>query len=140
MASSTRKQETVTREFDPSRWAHVVFFAFFLMGAWIAGNLIEDMWDVAFGFWAQVGRPQHLPSISAGAGLAFLIYIYALRRQDWMQFVREVAIEVSQVIWPTRSETRAATIVVIVLTIICSLILFFMDVVWKTTTNWIYGI
>ena len=57
-----------------------------------------------------------------------------------MQFVREVAIEVSQVIWPTRSETRAATIVVIVLTIICSLIRFFMDVVWKTTTNWIYGI
>jgi preprotein translocase SecE subunit len=141
MAASTDKPDApVEREFDPSRWAHVAYFAFFLMLAWCLVHFIDDAWDIAWSIWAQLGRPQRVPGLAMGVGVALICYIYALRRKDWMRFMREVSIEVSQVIWPTRSETRAATVVVISLTLICSMLLWFMDVFWRSVTNWIYGI
>ena len=51
-----------------------------------------------------------------------------------------MATEVSQVTWPTRAETRAATSVVIVLTIICSIILAIMDLFWSNVTDWLYSL
>ncbi|MCA9715106.1 MAG: preprotein translocase subunit SecE [Myxococcales bacterium] len=128
------------RDFDPSRWAHVAYFAFFLMLSWAMVHLTEDIWDIAYSFWAQLGRPGGYLPMVIGVGVSLLVYLYALRRRDWMDFVNEVAIEVSQVIWPTRAETRAATIVVISITLICSSLLWVMDVFWRNVTNWIYGI
>ena len=51
-----------------------------------------------------------------------------------------MATEVSQVTWPTRAETRAATIVVVVLTIVCSILLAIMDLFWSNVTDWLYSL
>lgn len=136
-----KKKAVVVREFEPTRWVHVAFFAFFLMLVWMLVHLFEDAWDLLFLAWPQiVGRPQTGMAQLAGGIVAIIAYIYALRRKDWKDFLAEVAIEVSQIVWPTRAETRGATVVVIVITLICSLLLAGMDVVWSNVTDWIYGI
>ena len=72
--------------------------------------------------------------------LALFGAILAWRNKRWFTFVSEVAVEVSQVTWPTKVETRVATIVVVVLTIICSVILAMMDLFWSNVTDWLYAL
>jgi preprotein translocase subunit SecE len=86
-----------------------------------------------------VPRQDDLMSNYAGIGLAAAGTLYAWRRKDWFQFCTEVVSEIAQVTWPTRAETRAATIVVIIMTLICSVILLGMDQLWKMITDWLYG-
>jgi preprotein translocase subunit SecE len=43
------------------------------------------------------------------------------------------------VTWPTAKEVRAATIVVIVMSIIAAVILFAFDFVWSNLTELVYG-
>lgn len=129
------------RDFDPSRWAHLIFVLGGFMAAWVLSWAIEDIWDLIWSIWPQsVARPDTLVSNGAGITIAVLGTAYAWRRQDWFKFCTEVVIEISQVTWPTRAETRAATIVVIVMTLISSTILWSMDQIWSTITNWLYGI
>ena len=84
-------------------------------------------------------RQDEALSLYAGIAIAVLGTLYAWRRKDWFQFCTEVVSEIAQVTWPTRAETRVATIVVVVMTIISSIILWGMDRLWSTITNWLYG-
>ena len=47
--------------------------------------------------------------------------------------------ELKKVSWPTGKEVKAATIVVIVMTIISAIILGFFDFIWSNVTQFIYG-
>lgn len=142
MTTPPRKRKlVVAREFDPSRWAHVAFFLGFLLLAYVLSNLTEDMWALAWSYWPrQLGRPSPNTATSIGVVLALIGAIIAWRNKRWFTFVSEVAVEVSQVTWPTRAETRVATIVVIVLTCICSVILAVMDLFWSNVTDWLYAL
>ena len=51
----------------------------------------------------------------------------------------DVAGELKKVTWPTRKETQAATVVVIVTVIIAAMILGLFDAIWSATTDSIYG-
>ncbi len=53
-------------------------------------------------------------------------------------FSGEVASELRKCTWPERKETRTATVVVIVTTIIIALILGMFDIVWAKITGLIY--
>lgn len=129
------------RDLDPTRWAHLIFVLGGFMGAWVLSWAVEDIWDLTWSIWPQsVPRPDTLTANAVGITIAILGTIYAWRRKDWFKFCTEVVIEISQVTWPTRAETRAATIVVIVMTLISSTILWGMDRIWSTITNWLYGI
>lgn len=111
------------------------------MAAWVLAHAIEDVWDLVWAQWPQsISRPSELYSNVAGITVAIAGTLYAWRREDWFKFCTEVVIEISQVTWPTRAETRAATIVVIVMTFISALILFGMDKVWSAITDLLYGI
>jgi preprotein translocase subunit SecE len=143
MASSRKRQAQagLKRDFDPSRWAHLIFVLGGFMAAYVLSNAILDIWELVWSQWPQsVPRQDELQSSYAGIGIAAAATLYAWRRKDWFQFCTEVVTEISQVSWPTRAETRAATIVVIVMTLISSTILWGMDRLWSTITNWLYGI
>ncbi len=141
MSTSTpKKKHVVAGDFDPKRWAHLVFALCGFMTAWVLSNLVEDAWAITWSYWPNVGRPVPLTANSIGIVLALVGTIIAWRRERWVTFVSEVAVEVSQVTWPTRAETRAATIVVIVITLICSALLSGMDLFWSGVTDWLYGI
>ena len=55
------------------------------------------------------------------------------------EFLQQVRTEVSKVTWPTRKETQAATLVVIVTVIISAIILGAFDAVWSFATDKMYG-
>ena len=129
------------RDSDPTRWAHLIFVLGGFMGAWVLANAIEDVWDIIWAAWPQTfSRPDALSSNLAGILIGVLGTAYAWRRKDWFKFCTEVVIEISQVIWPTRAETRQMTVVVIVMTLISSGILAVMDQLWQAVTNLLYGI
>jgi preprotein translocase subunit SecE len=138
--SRKKKGGKQKREFDPSRWAHLIFVLGGFMAAWVLAHAIEDIWAVLWSYYPYIGRAEAMTSNIAGISIALAGTIYAWRRRDYFKFTTEVVVEISQVTWPTRPEIRAATIVVIVLTLICSVLLFAMDQVWSTATNLLYGI
>jgi preprotein translocase subunit SecE len=133
----TRKN-AISRELDPSRWAHAVFAVLGFIAAWVLTNLVEDGWATAWSYWPQLARPDRVIANGVGVGVALVATIVAWRRPTWFHFITEVVVEVSQVTWPSRAETRAATLVVIVMTVVCSAILFGMDSTWSTFTDLLY--
>jgi len=137
----TRKKQGGPNEFDASRWAHAVFAVFAGIAAWMFGHLIEDVWAVVWAKWPQfVGRPSELWAQAVGAVVGITIVVWLWSRERYFQFIEEVSTEVSQIIWPTRVETRAATLVVVIITLICSGILWLMDAFWSQVTNWLYSL
>jgi preprotein translocase subunit SecE len=136
-----RKKQGGPREFDATRWAHATFAVFAAIAAWMFAHLIEDVWAVLWARWPQyIGRPNELWARAAGAvvGIGMMIWIWS--RERYFQFMADVATEVSQIVWPTKAETRAATIVVVVITLICSVILALMDAFWSRVTDWLYAL
>ena len=105
----------------------VVFAPFF---AWAFG-LISPRIDVAL-----LGQ-LHLSNVVglvAAVGLVAFLFI----REEIYGGAIEIANELSKVTWPKWDETRTATTVVIVTTIIVALILGLFDLVWSEVTGLIY--
>lgn len=142
MARVKRKKtgSQIAGEQDRSRWAHLVFALGGFAAAWLLTNFIEDMWAMAWSYWPQyLPRPSTLTANISGIGVALIATVIAWRKERWFKFVVEVIVEFSQVTWPTKAETRAATIVVIVITLISSGILALMDTTWSKVTDLLYG-
>jgi preprotein translocase subunit SecE len=140
MARARRKKGTHGREFDPQRWAYLIFVLACFLSVWVLANAIESGWSVAWSWWPTLPRPSENTSTFAAVAISVTGTVLAATRARWREFTAEVVTEISQVTWPTRAETRVATIVVIVMTLICSAILWTMDQVWSNVTNWLYGI
>jgi len=136
----TPRKSTQAREFDPSRWAHLVFVLGAFVGAWVLTHAIEDIWAITWSYYPQVGREDPFLANVAGIVIAIAATAFAWRKPLWFQYVTEVVTEVSQVTWPTKPEIRVATMVVIVMTLVCSVILASMDSVWSKVTDLLYGI
>jgi preprotein translocase SecE subunit len=136
----TKRKPTSAREFDPSRWAHLVFVLGGFLGAWVLSHAIEDIWSLVWSYWPRIGRADELKSNLIGIGIALLATVWAWRKPHWFQYTTEVVSEVSQVSWPSKAEVRVATLVVIVMTLICSVILAGIDTVWSKVTDFLYGI
>jgi preprotein translocase subunit SecE len=136
----TPRKSTATREFDPSRWAHLIFVLGGFVAAWVLTNAIEDIWAITWSYWPQVGREDAFKANVAGIVIALLGTAWAWRKKHWFQYTTEVVSEVAQVTWPTKAEVRVATMVVIVMTLICSVILAGIDSVWSKVTDMLYGI
>lgn len=139
-ARRTKRKSTQTREFDPSRWAHLIFVLGGFVTAWVLTHAIEDVWSVVWAYWPQVGREDAFKANVIGIGIAMLATAWAWRKKHWFQYITEVVTEVSQVAWPTKAEVRVATMVVILMTLICSVILATIDSVWSKVTDLLYGI
>jgi preprotein translocase subunit SecE len=99
-----------------SRGLHWAFFA--------AG--VDDM--------AVLGKDFPLSSL-LGVVIAAVAGIVSFRHPVVRTFADEVALELSKVTWPTRQETWAATIVVIVTVAISAVYLGVFDMVWSWASN-----
>jgi len=73
-----------------------------------------------------------------GLAMAVLSTLYIKRRYNTLAM--EIGNELSRVTWPTWSETKLSTIVVIVVTIIIALILGAFDYVWAQLSSLVYDI
>jgi preprotein translocase SecE subunit len=73
-----------------------------------------------------------------GLVTALSVGIWAYRNPTLSTLSEEVVVELKKVTWPTRAETRAATIVVIITVFIMSFFLGMFDFVWSRVLNLIY--
>ncbi len=78
-----------------------------------------------------------LPSVSAiiGYASALVIAVVVWRIPKTQQVSLDVALELRRVTWPSWRETRAATIAVIVASLIAAALLGLFDVLWQFLTD-----
>jgi preprotein translocase subunit SecE len=57
----------------------------------------------------------------------------------WLQFLKEVKVELKKVVWPSRKQTAASTLVVVVLVVILSLFLGLVDVGLSSLIRFVFS-
>lgn len=109
----------------------------YLCGGLLAFFLLQWTMDWIWGYFTRTPSELYITIISAVVTLGLAIYMY--RHERVYTLADEVAGELKKVSWPTSKEVKAATIVVVVMTIISASILGLFDAVWSSLTKVIYG-
>ena len=115
-----------------NRWVHLMFAA----GGLILAVLMIQIVDFT---WSYFGRPIALYSNTLGVAVGVLVAFFAWRHKKTFSKATEIVMELKKVTWPTRKETQAATIVVIVTVIIASAFLGLFDLIWSWATGLLYS-
>src|SRR6185436_331550 len=113
----------------PNKFVHLTF----AIGALLVGFIVAKTTDWA---WSYFAKPNDLIINALAILVAGTAVLVAYRSERVYPSVVEVTRELEKVTWPTRKETSAATIVVIVTVLIAALILSMFDFVWSSFTNW----
>jgi preprotein translocase subunit SecE len=115
---------------------------FYVVAALVLGLFLSRVLEDVF---IQAGvndfRILDLTSLSGaiGYGVALVAAILIWRIPRTQQVSLDVALELGRVTWPSARETRAATIAVIVASLIAALILGLFDYIWMHVANLVYG-
>jgi preprotein translocase subunit SecE len=114
----------------PNKVVHMMF----AVGALLAAFLLSKAGEWV---WSYFSKPNDLVingiALLVAAGAAYVAY----RNERVFAAATEVTRELEKVTWPTRKETSAATIVVIVTVAISALVLSGFDMVWAALAGWI---
>lgn len=119
-----------------------VLFAYLVIGVLIWTTLTKLFGALAF--YSELPNPAlignnftlaHLLGLAGAAGAGFYVY----KHPAATTFSTDVVTELEKVTWPSRKETQTATVVVIITTILCALILGVFDAVWAQLTGLIYS-
>jgi preprotein translocase subunit SecE len=123
----------VAHDSAPNKPVHLMYFCggllFFFLLQWTA--------DWIWGYFTRT--PSELYITVFAAVVALLTGIIMYRNERVYTLANEVAAELKKVAWPNAKEVRAATIVVIIMTIISASILGLFDTIWSKLTMLIYG-
>ena len=127
------QKEQATGVLGIERWVQFAFIGGALFTFWFMDHLIGSIWNV----FAE-------PNANAITGIAALIAIggafIAYRHPKSHKFSHEVAGELSKVTWPTRKETWAQTIVVVIVSVLAAIVLGLFDAAWSAVTDLIYKV
>lgn len=117
----------------PNKPVHLMY----LVGAVILFYLLQWSIDWVWGFFSTAPSDFKITLIAAiGAAIAGV----ALYRSDRVYtLANEVASELKKVTWPSAKEVRTATVTVLVMSVLCSVILFAFDATWSSLTSLVYG-
>jgi preprotein translocase SecE subunit len=114
-----------------TRWVQVVFLVLFLFAFWVLDKLVTLGWGV-FAEPSPMIASALAAAVSAGG-------VWTLHRHPRIKaWTDEVVAELAKVTWPSRPETSASTIVVIVASIIAAIIIGAFDAAWSAITDLIY--
>jgi len=117
----------------PNKAVHLMFMS----GGVILFFLLNWTGDWLWGYFARHPNDYVINGVAAAVALFAGISLY--RNERVYGLANEVATELRKVTWPTRKETQAATLVVVVTVIISSVLLFLFDACWSFLTDRIYG-
>ena len=115
----------------------------YIVLALLAGTFLEQLLTAVFGLW-HVTQPLTTPRFGTdtwsyasliGLAVAFGVAVYLWRRPDTHEVSIEIVAELRKVTWPSLAETRAATIAVIVASLVAALLLGLFDVFWQFLTD-----
>jgi preprotein translocase SecE subunit len=122
------------------RWIGMAFLVFgvllWIMVTKFLGTMMQ--WTGIGDYNFQLLGDQFTLTTFIGLVTALSVGIWAYRNPTLSTLSEEVVVELKKVTWPTRAETRAATIVVIITVFIMSFFLGMFDFVWSRVLNLIY--
>jgi preprotein translocase subunit SecE len=87
--------------------------------------------------WSYFSKPNELVVNGAALLIAASAALIAYRNERVFAAATEVTRELEKVTWPSRKETSAATVVVIVTVAIAAIVLSTFDLVWMKLSGWI---
>jgi preprotein translocase subunit SecE len=109
----------------------------FLTGGVILFFLLNWTGEWLWGYFAR--HPNEFVIDATAAFVALAVGITLYRNERVYSLANEVTTELKKVTWPTRKETQAATLVVVVTVIISAVLLGAFDLIWVWLTDRIYG-
>ncbi|MFH1131787.1 MAG: preprotein translocase subunit SecE [Pseudomonadota bacterium] len=115
-----------------TKWIHLMFALGGVLLAYVFVQATEWIWGV-------FTKPKDLYVTMVGVGLAVLVTAVGWRNKSLFAKAGDIVMELSKVTWPTRKETGAATVVVIITVIIFSILLGIFDMIWSWATSIIYS-
>ena len=113
----------------PNKFVHLTFALAALLVAFVLSRATD--WA-----WSYFAKPNDLLVNAIALLVAGTAAVVAYRNEQVFASVVEVTRELEKVTWPTRKETSAATVVVIVTVLISAAILSSFDVLWSKLTTW----
>jgi preprotein translocase subunit SecE len=113
----------------PNKFVHLTFALAALLAAFIISRAGDWLWS-------YFAKPNDLLVNGFAIIVAGAAALIAYRNERVYASVVDVTRELEKVTWPSRKETYAATIVVIVTVLISALILSGFDAIWSFFTNW----
>ena len=113
----------------PNKFVHLTF----ALGGLLAAFLLSRTGDWA---WSYFAKPNDLIINLFAILVAGIAALVAYRNERVFASVVDVTRELEKVTWPTRKETSAATVVVLVTVLISALVLSGFDAIWAFFTNW----
>lgn len=128
---ATKNQGVTPTTIGLSRYVHFGFFAAGFILTYVLIKIVDSLWTR---LWAS----NDLVVISISVAIAGSATFYAWRHPKVNLLAKEIATELSKVTWPTRKETSAFTVTVIVTTAIAATILGFYDMFWAFLTGLVY--
>jgi preprotein translocase subunit SecE len=117
----------------PNKPVHLVY----LCGGLLLFYLLKWTADWIWGYFTRSPSVLYVTVLSAAIALVTGITLY--RNERVYGLVNEVCGELKKVSWPTAKEVKAATVVVVIMTIISAIILGLFDAMWSNITELIYG-
>ncbi len=123
---------------DPKR----VVVVFFALAAIALGTFLEKAVAIVFSYtrWNDspvLGEDWTLSTV-IGYGVALAAAVIAWRTPRVHEVSTEVALELKRVTWPSRRETWAATVAVLVATFVAAALLGAFDFVWGWLSGLVY--
>jgi preprotein translocase subunit SecE len=114
-----------------ARWVQYVFVVTGLFLLWFLDKVVTLVWS-------NFAEPPAttITAIAAVIGLGGAVALY--RNERVHTLVTDVVTELAKVTWPTRNETYASTVVVIVASLIAAALVGAFDFVWSNLTNLLY--
>jgi preprotein translocase subunit SecE len=112
----------------PNKYVHLIF----AVGALLAAFLLAKVADWV---WSYFAKPDDVIINAAAVFVGVIGGYLAYRNERMFAAAYDVTAELEKVTWPTRKETYAATVVVIVTVSIASVILWGFDTVWGSLAN-----
>ena len=116
-----------------ARWVQLAFMAIWVTLLLVLDKLITIIWD-------KFAEPQPLLVTAASAVFATGVTFFLYRHPTVSRVSNEIVGELAKVTWPSRDEIQAATIVVIITSIIASIIVGAFDAAWSSLTDLIYKV
>jgi preprotein translocase subunit SecE len=123
----------VAQENAPNKPVHLIY----LCGAVLLFYLLQWTIDWVWGYFATAPSESTISLVSAVAAVVIGVALY--RNDHVYHLANEVTGELKKVTWPTAKEVRAATMVVVVMAIVSSIILGVFDLAWSNLTELVYG-
>lgn len=120
-----------TRTFGLERYVMFAFIAGAILILWLLDKIVNLVWD-------QFAEPPSTLITAGSAAVAIGSMLYAYKHPTLNKLANECAQELSKVTWPTRRETYAATIVVIVTSVIAAILIGLFDTAWSGLTDLVY--